>query len=109
MRLMSTSTGGLASRSFISGKRLWPPARTLASSCARSRSSASATERGAAYLNDAGITGHLPRATLHPRGPVVSTVGGSGRLELFAEQALSDAPAEHEPVHRALLGQHAVG
>src|SRR5919197_1231937 len=108
MRLISTSTGGLARRSFISGSRLWPPASTLASSCARSRSSASATERGAAYLKDAGITGHLPRATLHPHGPVVSTVSGSCRLELFREQALGDTAAEQEPVDRALLGEHPV-
>src|SRR5918912_1830058 len=56
-----------------------------------------------------GSLGHLPRATLHPRGPVVSTVGGSGRLELFREQALDDAAAEQQPIHRALLGEHAMG
>src|SRR5919202_466315 len=109
MRLISTSMGGLASRSFISGSRLWPPASTLASSCARSRWRASATDRGAAYLKDAGITGHLPRATLHPRGPVVSTVSRSRRLELLREQPLDDPAAEQEPVHRALLGEHPVG
>src|SRR5258708_34417146 len=77
MRLMSTSTGGLARRSFINGSKLWPPASTLASSFPRNRSTASATERGAAYLNDAGIMrtslnrpgaiGPVPSLTLPPR------------------------------------------
>src|SRR5439155_16313306 len=61
MRLMSTRTGGEASRSFMSGSRLWPPASTLASAFNASRSTASPTECGAAYLNEAGITQHLPR------------------------------------------------
>src|SRR5262245_33568543 len=55
MRLMSMRTGGLASRSFISGSRLWPPARTLASSLSLSRPTASPTDWTAAYLNEAGI------------------------------------------------------
>src|SRR2546421_9046778 len=56
-----------------------------------------------------GSLGHLPRATLHPRGPVVSTISGSGRLELFREQTLDDAASEQKPVHRALFGEHGVG
>src|SRR5579864_3192766 len=49
---MSTTSCGEAKRSFISGTRLWPPARTLASSppsC--SMPIASASERGASYRN----------------------------------------------------------
>src|SRR6516225_7621806 len=38
MRLMSTTCLGWASRSFIIGRRLWPPARSLASSRCRDRS-----------------------------------------------------------------------
>ena len=59
----STSTDGVASRSFIRGSSEWPPARSLASSpCSRSASSASSTERARTNENGAGIT---PR----PRGP----------------------------------------
>jgi hypothetical protein len=39
----------------------------------------------------------------------VSTISGSGRLELFREQTLDDAAAEQKPVHRALFGEHGVG
>src|SRR5215471_1977803 len=61
MRLISTRTGGIARRSFINGNRLWPPARTLASVWVANRSTASATDCGAAYLNEAGITDVPPR------------------------------------------------
>src|SRR5579862_3218269 len=49
---MSTTSCGEAKRSFMSGIRLWPPARTLASSppsC--SMPIAAASERGASYRN----------------------------------------------------------
>src|SRR5712691_7469022 len=48
------------------------------------------------------------RGRRYPRSPVVSTASGSGRLELFHEQALDDAAAEQQPVNRALLGEHPV-
>ena len=44
MRPMSTSTAGAASRSFISGRRLCPPARSFAPSLSESSCTASATE-----------------------------------------------------------------
>jgi hypothetical protein len=48
MRLMSTSVSGRASRKFIAGTRLWPPARTRPSGPDRARiSSASARVFGA--------------------------------------------------------------
>src|SRR5262245_49135159 len=56
MPLMSTTCAGLMSRSFISGMRLWPPERTLASSPSRARRAvASPTVVGAWYWKAAGI------------------------------------------------------
>src|SRR6266568_338827 len=62
MRPMSTSNPGCARRSFISGSRLWPPARILASG---SSSSATASWRlpGAAYANFAGNMDYLLSAS----------------------------------------------
>jgi hypothetical protein len=55
--LRSTSASGAANLSFISGIRLWPPARTFASPSNRSRSSqASSRVVGAKYSNLAGYT-----------------------------------------------------
>ena len=55
IRLMSTISAGVANRSFISGIRLWPPARTFASSpCSASSESASSSDAGAAYSKLAG-------------------------------------------------------
>ena len=56
--LMSITWGGLASRSFMSGMRLWPPESTLASSPSlASNAVASARDVGAWYSNAAGIIG----------------------------------------------------
>src|SRR6266481_1796095 len=53
---MSTRWWGAASRSFISGIRLWPPERTLASSPSFARSAvASPSELGAWYSKAPGI------------------------------------------------------
>src|SRR5262249_9558056 len=61
-RLRSTTTAGRTRRMFIIGTRLWPPARSLASSpCRARRSSASSMLRGAKYSKGAGRT----RAGLH--------------------------------------------
>src|ERR1700736_1521093 len=56
MRLMSMRLVGRASRKFIAGTRLCPPARIFPSSpCVARRSSASSTVRGAKYLNEPGF------------------------------------------------------
>src|SRR6478735_6675563 len=53
MRPMSTSSFGWARRSFMSGRRLWPPAMTFASGSS-SIPTASCRLPGAAYANLAG-------------------------------------------------------
>src|SRR5262245_48847764 len=74
MRLMSTSRPGVASRSFMSGSRLWPPASTLASPSPEPRwVSASATEVGATYLNAAGIMPPPRREPIGTRSALAST------------------------------------
>src|SRR2546425_20814 len=61
MRLISTRALGSARRSFITGRRLWPPARTFASPPKRSRIwTASSTDEGAKYSNRGGITPQPP-------------------------------------------------
>src|SRR5438067_7722735 len=56
MRLMSIRLAGRASRKFIAGTRLCPPARIFPSSpCMARSSSASSTVRGAKYLNETGF------------------------------------------------------
>src|SRR5439155_13548915 len=71
MRLMSTRALGSASRSFITGRMLWPPARTFASPPKRSRIwTASSTDEGAKYSNRAGIT---------PQPPVLLNSAASSR------------------------------
>src|SRR5246127_2783133 len=56
MRLMSIRLAGRASRKFMTGTRLCPPARIFPSSpCVARRSSASSTVRGAKYLNETGF------------------------------------------------------
>src|SRR5271169_3186841 len=56
MRLMSIRLAGRASRKFIAGTRLCPPARIFPSwPCVARRSSASSTVRGAKYLNETGF------------------------------------------------------
>src|ERR1700730_4688975 len=55
---MSMRLAGRASRKFIAGTRLCPPARIFPSSpCMARRSSASSTVRGAKYLNETGFIG----------------------------------------------------
>src|SRR3989442_2320912 len=71
MRLMSTRAFGSARRSFITGSRLWPPARTFASPPKRSRIwTASSTDEGAKYSNRGGIP---------PQPPVVLNSAASSR------------------------------
>ena len=54
--LMSMMTAGCASRKFIVGTRLWPPARNRASSpCSALSVRACSSEAGAMYLNGAGF------------------------------------------------------
>src|SRR6266705_2714148 len=61
MRLISTRALGSARRSFITGRRLWPPARTFASPPKRSRLwTASSMDEGAKYSNRGGITPQPP-------------------------------------------------
>src|SRR5829696_2775141 len=63
MRLTSIRTSGAASRRFMSGTRLWPPASTLASSpCSASSATHSSTERGAKYTKRDGFIASTPGA-----------------------------------------------
>src|SRR5437868_5224306 len=56
MRLMSIRLAGRASRKFIAGTRLCPPARIFPSPpCVARSSSAWSTVRGAKYLNETGF------------------------------------------------------
>src|SRR5262245_44031831 len=82
---------GCARRSFIIGTRLWPPARSLASSPSRPRRpSASCTLVGAWYSNAAGYifgvsyfrfaVGALPRPTVGHENPLTSASRGLERL-----------------------------
>src|SRR5919204_6799332 len=64
MRPMSTSSLGWASRSFISGSRLWPPARIFASGSSSSPT-ASCRLVGAAYAN---LAGNIPAPLLANAG-----------------------------------------
>jgi hypothetical protein len=60
MRVMSTSADGRASRKFIMGARLCPPAITLASSpSSPRRATASSTVSTRWYSNTAGFMGLL--------------------------------------------------
>src|SRR3990167_9250954 len=61
MRPRSIRCLGLASRSFIRGTRLWPPASILTSSLAERRSMASRRDRGEWYSKVAGIMDNLFR------------------------------------------------
>src|SRR5579859_467859 len=83
---MSTSTGGLARRSFINGSKLWPPASTLASSLVRRRSMASSTDPGAAYLKDAGITQHTPHRAM------VRTILGAAQTRTLQQDSAPRLP-----------------
>src|SRR5712692_1551477 len=107
MRLMSTRTGGLARRSFISGSKLWPPANTLASSFPLSRSTASTTDRGAAYLKDAGIIAlHLPKTepgTVKPPHQLQPYCHSRSRPTRHPEGC---AGVERRVLDQALLGRH---
>src|SRR5712691_2255259 len=81
---MSTRAFGSASRSFITGKRLWPPARTFASPPKRSSSwTASSTDEGAKYSNRGGII---------PQPPVLSKSAPSslGRDKGFSPETGPD-------------------
>src|SRR5713226_7938930 len=83
MRLMSTSARGSARRSFITGRRLWPPARTFASPPKRSRIwTASSTDEGAKYSNRGGIT---------PQPPVLlnNAASSRGRDKGFSPRAVA--------------------
>src|SRR5262249_45613883 len=59
-RPRSISTRGRARRRFIAGTRLWPPARSFASSPrSASRISTSSSVRGVTYSKGAGFTSNL--------------------------------------------------
>src|SRR5947209_4818640 len=71
MRLISTRALGSARRSFITGRRLWPPASTFASPQKRwGIWTASSTDAGAKYSNRGGIT---------PQPPVLLNSAASSR------------------------------
>src|SRR3989442_11219363 len=71
IRLMSTRAFGSARRSFITGSKLCPPARTFASPPKRARIwTASSTDEGAKYSNRGGIT---------PQPPVLLNSAASSR------------------------------
>src|SRR3954470_20854446 len=69
---MSTRYSGLASRSFIMGSRLWPPAITRASGpCFTSDAMAPSTLSARSYSNGAGVCTRLPNRQPPARLPDV--------------------------------------
>ena len=56
---MSTSMDGMATRKFIAGTRLWPPASTIASRSLARNAIASSSVRGASYRKQRRL--HLQR------------------------------------------------
>ena len=73
--LMSMSTAGRASRSAISGIRLCPPARTLASSwCSASRPTASARVAGASYSKSGSFIGTAPQRLMTHAASTLATL-----------------------------------
>src|SRR5262245_7625016 len=94
---MSTSSAGWLSRMLSVAIRLWPPAKSRASSCA-SRSIACATERALASANGAGFI-ILPAALLR----IVAAAGGPSILAVAravgeARVAEPGADGEHAPM-----------
>ena len=81
--LRSTSTAGCASRKFIAGTRLWPPARTLASSpCSASSASASSSVCGREYVERRRLHGRPPRpAVLCPAHDLEQSIRRERDLE----------------------------
>src|ERR1700730_16248965 len=90
IRPRSTSSFGWANRSFISGSRLWPPARIFASGSS-SRSSASWRLLGAAYANLAGNIYVSAALQL-----LVRTRRGRGRVGLFERFFAAQLAASRE-------------
>src|SRR4051812_9291826 len=84
---MSISRDGFASRSFIIGSRLCPPAMTRLSSCSLSEASAPSRLVARSYSNGAGVcifclvldgcVGADDRAAGRPRGWVEAARGGA--------------------------------
>src|SRR4051812_17942422 len=116
MRVMSTSADGRASRKFIIGARLWPPAMILASSpSSPSRSTASPTVSTRWYSNEAGFTSLLPsrgcgrsRLGIPSFAWFVSTLDG-GRMSVRVDRPAAgvlrvalDRPAARNAVDRAM-------
>src|SRR5881409_3434346 len=102
MPLMSTTCDGLERRSFISGMRLCPPERILASSPSLASSAvASSREAGAWYSNAAGIMAVVLSAGARRKVPCVgrTLIGSPDRVkvqDLVDAKRLSDDPAPRQ-------------
>src|SRR5271170_3062970 len=73
---MSTSMEGLATRKFIAGTKLWPPASTMASASLAKNFIASSSVLGARYAKSGGFIASLQVARL---GGGKSTIGGADK------------------------------
>ena len=98
----STRKPGLASRKFISGIRLWPPASTRGSASACSVSSPTASSRvvGAAYEKGGGFTATSRVSRLLRRGGRAreAPARGTARFDAAARTPLPPcAPAQEWP------------
>src|SRR5438105_2817536 len=117
---MSTRTGGIARRSFMSGNKLWPPASTLASSFVASSSMACWTVPGAAYLNAAGIIAllHLLSLTLSTVALAAQPIGwrvgagepaGSVDQTQFRDHDRGVYPIANAAPYQVILGERRAG
>src|SRR5215210_4776301 len=101
--LMSTRCSGLASRSFIIGSRLWPPAMTRASGPSRcSAAMASSTLSARSYSNGAGVCTGRPFVTV-ARGLAAADAGLLAGLVLLRRVGADDGRAL-EPLGARLAG-----
>src|SRR5262245_26582496 len=100
MRPMSTTTFGRASRSFIAGIRLWPPASTFASSPYRLRSAtASSTVDGRVYSKFEGYISDSCHGALH-RYCCMCLDGSPDALRRQRQIQMSDADRIERVEHR---------
>src|ERR1700758_2549029 len=93
---MSIRLTGRASRKFIAGTRLCPPARIFPSSpCAARRSSAWSTVRGAKYLNETGFISYeqgQATAGIHAKRPSLQIKLQDQRDRASTSQTRNEAP-----------------
>src|SRR5580704_3709086 len=83
---MSTSSDGLATRKFMAGIRLWPPASTIASASLAKNFIASSTVLGAWYAKSGGFIAALQFARQGGGNP---TIGGADKACQIAGSPLA--------------------